>query len=230
MNNQTYYKLVRADWVHFGARLRVGLNTLNEKFEENPLVNGGGFYICKKEDIPQWLSLYTDLQYVCEVQLPPDVRIVQCVGKAKVNKMILANPCYISVFLQRHYAPADIVHLCHDYPAMIRFVFDPIILRVLVSFSPSSIKDMPITYRTLDICQVAIAADPTLLCYVPLDCQTYDLCKSAVQRNEKVLADIIDPIIRNHLGKRANPWWGTKVERERLGLEWDTEPSKSHSP
>jgi hypothetical protein len=220
MASPLYYKLIRQDWIHHGRRLVVGLNTLQDRFVEDPHVASGGFYVCTKEQIPIWLSLYNDLAYICVATIPVNAKTLVMPDKVKVSAMILSEPIHIGPFLKSHFPEAEQIEMGLTYPSSIRFLRSKPVMTGILQRNPVRIKDFPMPYRTEDLCLIAVSQNPVLLKHVPLSAQTATLCKMAVQADPSIIDCVKDPYLRMQLGPTTSPWWGTREDRRRLGLEW----------
>ena len=88
-----YYKLMRKDEIHNGYQFSSGLHVDPVPWNIKSQCSRGGFYFCELKDIPKWIDLYPDNDWVRHVTLPPDARVHhESNGKSKADKIILTGP------------------------------------------------------------------------------------------------------------------------------------------
>jgi hypothetical protein len=153
-----YFKLLREGLIHKGFTYKPGLNVLSEPFNEAPMCGPGGLYFSEEKDIFQWLDwLYDDdIEWIAEVELCPDSRVVPLYRQYKADKFILGPIYSLKEFINN---PANTKMAVQNCCATLCYVED----------------------QRSDICLAAIQQDGTALQYVRE--QTPELCLAAVQQN-----------------------------------------------
>jgi hypothetical protein len=112
-----YFKLIRKDGKHFNYTYKSGLNSLNEPFDPEGETNG--LFFCLRNDIPRWLHLYDDFEFVFAVDIPQDANVSILEHKLKADKIYIRDPVPILDFLEDNFSPYYVIE------------FDPFNLRYI---------------------------------------------------------------------------------------------------
>lgn len=195
-----FYKLLRKDEVHRGYQFNTGLHIDPNPWDISKECCSGGFYFCKKENIPDWIQLYDDLSWIRPVRIPADAKIHHEPMKSKADTINLGERISISEFLHVHMLEMAVIVSnphnlsCIEYQTpelclaavkrnglTLRHVKQqtPTICLAAVETDGRAIKF--VKEQTPELCLVAIKQNPFALDGVKE--QTHELCLAAVQRN-----------------------------------------------
>ena len=86
-----FCKVFKGSLKHHNMCYKEGLNINVERFIPFSNVNYGGMFFADKENISEWFSMYPDLEYMAEVTIPDDARVVEMGGMFKTDRIILNN-------------------------------------------------------------------------------------------------------------------------------------------
>jgi Domain of unknown function (DUF4116) len=148
-----YYKLLRASWNHHGFQYKPGLN-IAPKSTERPHT---GLYLCRFHDIPRWIHIYEDIEYIAEARLGKTSNVIYFKHKIMTDCFFMRYPTFLWKFLQDRF---------NKY--------------ALILGNPFTLKYLRYTQDDV-MCLDAISANPHALQYVA--CQSIELCMEAVKRN-----------------------------------------------
>ena len=169
-----YYKLLRRD---HGFQFTLGENILTEGFISTGNCDIEG-YFCELQDIPEWLGLYDDLEFVCKIELCPDSKVYKQYGKSKTtNKFILTNKTPIQDFLREN--NLELVSVKKKVGAL-RFIKQTPEL-CLEAVRTNGWELQYVREQTLEICLEAVRNNGYALKFVQE--QTPELCLEAVRNN-----------------------------------------------
>ncbi len=100
-----------------GFQYTLGLNVLPTPFE--PEGEEGGLFACLLNDVPYWTNLYDDCEFVGQIDIPQEAKVVTRHRKIKVDKLILSNVVPIQIFFKQWFHPYYVLH-CD--PFNLRFI------------------------------------------------------------------------------------------------------------
>lgn len=86
--SKTYYKVLRKDMTHRGFRYEMGLNIDTNEFNDNPnfaCVKGGLYFT----DFPKIINFIDYGEYLAEITIPKDAKVVTFDGKYRTDKFII---------------------------------------------------------------------------------------------------------------------------------------------
>lgn len=184
---------------------------------DNPI---GGYFICKKADIPYWLHLYTDFAWVCQVVLPDATRIAEGRRKAKVDRMVLVNPQPITDFLEAEFTTKELIDISLKNVHVIPYIQSEAVLRGIIRINPVLLTHIPYVARSTELCNIAVYGDPKMLIDVPSYNQTKELCEYATMMDKSFVYLIKNTHMRDYVGSKLDRWWSVSQQRWKLGLEW----------
>jgi len=82
MQEEKYYKLLRADLTHYGFKYQLGLNINDEPFNQYEFSNGMYFY--REEQIARWIN---DGDNLAVVSIPQDAQVCHFTDQSKADKI-----------------------------------------------------------------------------------------------------------------------------------------------
>lgn len=114
-----YFKLLRRDMTHMGFTYKAGINFIPAStFRPDPEDPVGGLFLCRFADIPRWLNLYEDLEFIAYARIGFTSKASEGRGKVKVDMFFMSYPMFLYRFLQDHFKKFYLLGL---HPSNLRF-------------------------------------------------------------------------------------------------------------
>jgi len=183
--NKTYYKVLKKDMKHFGHLYKLGINEDKIQFDPHEICGPGGLYFCNFEDVVRWLTIDDDNEYIAEIKLLEDSKVVEQSYKFKTNKFVVQNLVLITDFLEKNnleekavansglalkYVKNQTPELClmatSQYSSVVKDIVNPTpeLLLDIVKRQPYSIYY--IKNQTPELCLTAVKEKPRTLPYI----------------------------------------------------------------
>jgi len=176
--NKTYYKVLKKDLQHYNHLYKLGYNEDKHRFNPNGDCTSGGLYFCNFDDIVTWLTLYDDNEYIAEVKLLEDSKVVEQVTKFKTNKFFLQNVVLISEFLEKNNLQEKAVSISGH---SIKYIKNPSQELSLAAIRRNVYSIQFIENPLPEVAHEAVMSIPFILQYIKN--QTPELCLTAIRRN-----------------------------------------------
>lgn len=173
-------KLTTASRIHNGFEFKEGLNEDIHDFNPEEGCVKGGFYFCTYSDFGKWVY-YKEMRmdYIWDVTVPNDAKVVIVNNKIKCDKFILSN--------MKHIWRNEI--LCKDAVKQngyaLRWVRNQTEDICLAAVKQDGFALQFIDAQTLSVCLAAVKQNGFALEWVKI--QTEEICTEAVKQNNKVI-------------------------------------------
>ena len=178
---ESLVKLTNGQRIHNGFEFKEGLNVDTIDFNPIDQCSPGGFYFCKYEDFGKWIYYReVKMDYMWDVKIPDDAKVVILDNKIKCNKFILSDSRIIwnneqlclDVVKQNGYALRWIKKRTRDI--------------CIEAMKQDGYALQFIEHQTNDICLAAVKQNGHALEWVKK--QTEEICLEAVKQNREALA------------------------------------------
>lgn len=183
------YKILNDSMTHYGFHYKMGLNTLEEKFNPSGDCDDGGLYITAHPY--HWIMMGT---HIASVTLPNDALVWTGNIKMKVNMLILRTITEIpdNIYLQSICADISNFRLIPEERRTIEMY------RMMIKTDPASIVSVPSHLLhdlfTSELSIILIRRDGLNLKYLFTSDKTPELCRLAVEINGNAL-NLVPPIL-----------------------------------
>ncbi len=176
------YKLMRPNMIHFDFEYIEGINEFQGRFDADAEKNG--LFFCCFNDIPRWLHLSDDIEFVWKVDLLEDSKVYTYNHKMKTNKMRIRDPVPLLEFIEANFA-ADYLTECNVANLKFTMKEQRLLLDEISSREKYYLINAIMARRILmnDICLKCVQVDGTLLQYVIH--QLPHICIAAINQNPR---------------------------------------------
>ena len=86
-----FVKLTNKDCIHNGLEFKEGLNEDILEFDSSEECVPGGLYFCKYKKFGDWIQYRANIEYIWDVDIPDDAKVMTMDYKIKCDKFILSN-------------------------------------------------------------------------------------------------------------------------------------------
>lgn len=199
MRSPRFFKILQVGWRHFQQQYVVGLNQYRGVFDPRD-PQAQGLFICEFKDILYWLKLYEEPEFICDVELLPESRLVQFARKWKTDQFILSNPRAVPDFLRANFNVFEILradpynlrfldtenrvvqlYALDLNPRVLPYVKNPHYLMVADAVKECGLLLQYYPKAGPEICTPAVKQNPFAICIS--ERQPPESCLEAVQRN-----------------------------------------------
>jgi hypothetical protein len=172
-----FVKVMNKDMINRGHRFQVGLNEI-DNFNSDPSIEcAPGIYFCEAKCAAKW-AFELGYKYICDVEIPPDAKVLHLTEKSRTDKIILSRP--VPIEDHQMWQNEDVcLEAVKVYGFALKYVKNQTPEICLAAVHQSGCALVYVKEQTLEICYTAVHQHGSALRYVKE--QTPDLCLVAVR-------------------------------------------------
>ena len=186
------FKVMKSSMTHYDYKYNFGLNKI-ENYKPNGECSEGGFYLCDKSEIIDYISYGEN---IASVSLPDNALIYLEDFKIKVSELYLDKIIDIKTFFNNCSYQEQLLYV-KDNPLILRYIDNQTDEICKLAVQQNAYALFHVKEQTDEICKIAVQKDGYTLCYVKN--QTYEICKLAVQQNRWALGYVKNQTLLNML-------------------------------
>lgn len=186
---EKYVKLINKENNHNGYKYGPGLNTLDGPFNPRHVCRKGGLYFCQEDDIGRWIEYGTGtMEYVCDVVIPDDAKVLVMENKLKTDKFELTNKR--NIWTDEEYCKKAV----KEDGMYLKYVTNQ--TEEICEIAIKNVIDAfeYVEYKTDHLYKIAVEDNGMLLEFI--EDQTEEICELAVKNNPRAIDFIKSDYVR----------------------------------
>ena len=194
-----FYKVLNCNLKHHNFQYKLGLNILEDEFNELPICDKGGFYFCDYEHVVHWFELTLRTKWICEVELCFDSKVITVEDgfKYKTNKFILKNKISIRDFVEQYNLVNHVIEICENPWKFLKdnLLTEEILIKLVTQepdFFDLAMSHIDFNRQTEKICFEAVKTTGFAFKYIDPQFQTPEICMMAIKDNPYMLKYVIN--------------------------------------
>lgn len=202
---KSYYKLLRGCMKHGDHTYKPGINVLSGPFIPNIQEQEGGLFLCRFQDIPYWLQIYDDLEFIAPAYLGRTSNVIYGRRKVKTDFFIMGYPQFLWKFLEDNFNQIEILmrHPCNL--RYYRYEQPLLMIEEAVKKEPHALQYA--LKPSWELCVEVVSKCPGAIRHIRPQNMAPEILYAAVCKNGLLLTYMLNQSIRwSHI-------WETETER-----------------